>query len=97
MSNDKSGEDLKETKTLKGLVMAVADEPGFQVLSLNTPKSLLKICGSKLLDFSIKILIDNDIHDIILFANSCKAQYEEYINELLSQYPKLKIDLLYLP
>ena len=90
-------EDFKEKKDLKGLVMAVADEPGFQVLSTNTPKSLQKIMGAKLLDHSIKILIDNDIEDIILYANSHKEQYQEYVKQIQEQYPKLKIQLLYLP
>jgi predicted adenine nucleotide alpha hydrolase (AANH) superfamily ATPase len=60
----------------------------------------MTIMSAKFLDYSIKILEDNDITDIILFANTNRELYQEYIDQIRAnkfKTQKLNIQLLYLP
>ena len=53
-------------KIKKGMILAAGFGKRLQPLTKNCPKPLLEVHGIKLLEYSIKFLLDNGISEIII-------------------------------
>ena len=75
-------------KIKKGMILAAGFGKRLQPLTKNCPKPMLEVHGTKLLEYSIKFLLDNDISEIIINTHYLHEQITEFIKK---QYPNIAI------
>ena len=73
-------------KIKKGMILAAGFGKRMQPLTKNCPKPLLEVHGIKLLEYSIKFLLDNGISEIIVNTHYLHEQIKEFIKKKLSKY-----------
>ena len=75
-------------KIKKGMILAAGFGKRLQPLTKNCPKPLLEVHGIKLLEYSIKFLLDNGISEIIINTHYLHEQINEFIKK---HYPNIAI------
>lgn len=75
-------------KIKKGMILAAGFGKRLQPLTKNCPKPLLEVRGIKLLEYSIKFLLDNGISEIIINTHYLHEQITKFIKKL---YPNIAI------
>lgn len=75
-------------KIKKGMILAAGFGKRLQPLTKNCPKPLLEVRGIKLLEYSIKFLLDNGISEIIINTHYLHEQITKFIKKL---YPNIVI------
>lgn len=75
-------------KIKKGMILAAGFGKRLQPLTENCPKPLLEVHGIKLLEYSIKLLLDNGISEIIINTHYLHEQITKFIKKL---YPNIAI------
>ena len=75
-------ETAKHKESLRrAIIVAAGEGKRMRPVTLETPKPLVKVHGTRLLDTSIRALKDNGIEEIIIVAGYKKEQFEEAYGE----------------
>lgn len=74
-------------KAKRAIIMAAGKGERLKPITLNTPKPLIKVNGTRMIDTIINALYKNGINEIHIVVGYLKEKF----NELLIDYPKLDI------
>ena len=82
----KAYHELEPYKVKRAIIMAAGFGSRMVPVTLTTPKTLVRVNGTRFIDTIIKELIRNDINDIIIVRGYLKNKFDE----LLVDYPFIK-------
>lgn len=85
--SDKGLEALEPYKVKRAIVLAAGFGSRMAPVTLNTPKPLVRVNGTRIIDTLLDSLIEKEIHDIILIVGYKKEQFQE----LLEKYPMITV------
>lgn len=80
-------EGASNTKVDNAVIFAAGVGNRLRPLTLQTPKPLLEVDGTPMIETTIKYLLKNDIRDIYIVVGYLKEKF----NYLLKKYPNLKL------
>ena len=72
-------EDLKQEDVKVGVIIADTFEKKFGPLTENKPQTLNPLAGKPILEYTLTLLLNSGIKDVIVFSSSLPEQIREYV------------------
>jgi translation initiation factor eIF-2B subunit epsilon len=79
----KGAEDEKSEEAFQAVIFADAWETRFNPFTLETPRCLLPLVNTPLIEYTLEFLAHNGLEQVFLYVGSHADQIEEYLGYVL--------------